>query len=80
MAMECYFSLYLLWLDAAEFVGMLFVDELDGDDGLEGILRTGFADEGVGAAAYRSGDDPEWEVCWECFALYLSSLVLGMTM
>ena len=80
MAMECYLSLYLLWLDAAELVGMLFVYELDGYDGLEGILRTGFANEGVGAAAYRPGDDPEWEVCWKCFALYLSSLVLVMTM
>jgi len=80
MAVECYLSLYLLWLDAAELVGMLFMDEFDGDDGLEGILRTGFADEGVGTAAYRSGDDPKWEVCWEGFALYLSSLVMGMTM
>jgi len=54
MAMECYLSLYLLWLDSAKFVGMLFVDELDGNDGLESILRTGFADESIGAAAYCS--------------------------
>ena len=71
MAMECYLSLDLLWLDAAELVCMLFVDELDGDDGLEGVLGAGFADEGIGAAAYRPGDDPKWEICWECFALYL---------
>lgn len=52
MLMECDFCLDLFRLDASKLVGVLFVDELDGDDGLVDVFGAGFADEGVGAAAY----------------------------
>ena len=41
---------------------MLFMNELDGDDGLVRILGTCFADEGIGAAAYRPRNETEWEI------------------
>ena len=47
-------SLDLLWLDPTKLECVLFVDELDGNDGSEGGFWTCFADEGVGAAADRA--------------------------
>lgn len=49
----------LLRLDTAKLEGVVFVDELDGDDRREGTKRAGLADEGISARANCTGDDAE---------------------
>lgn len=71
MLVECYLSLYLLWLHASQLVGMLLVNELYGDDGLVGVFGTCLADEGVGSTAYCTRDEAEWKVDGQFLSLYL---------
>jgi len=45
--------------------------KLDSNDGLVGVLGTCFADKGVGATAYCTGDEAEGKVGGKVLSLYL---------
>lgn len=51
--------------------------KLDSNDRLIGVLRTCFANKGVGAAAYCTGDEAEGKVSGKVLSLYLIVLVSG---
>lgn len=59
VCVEREFDLELLGPQSSRAVGVLFVDELDGDDGARSIERDGFANGGVGTTADGLADDSE---------------------
>lgn len=71
MSVEGDFGLDLFWFDAAGAVGVVFVYEFDGDDGVRGGMGASFPDEGIGAGADCAGDDAEGEVGGEGLVLDL---------
>lgn len=54
MAVKRYLGLDLLRFQFALCEGVLLVDELDGDDGFEGMVRAGLANEGICARSNRA--------------------------
>lgn len=57
---------------------MLLMNELDGDDRLVRVLRTGFANEGVGALTDGPGDDAEGKVCGQGGSFDLEDHLAGL--